>query len=190
MGSRLIFLRRLLALKRARTEKARGAGCRITQYLGVGVSHTIKRWGSYPRGLGQDRKVRVSDALLPRKVAREAGGLPYRKPTQVGEEKILRRLRELSLRNSANFHRNFGRRWAWERVGVYPRSASRSQRNGGSDCLPKTQDSAKSTRRRISEPILSAKLRTAQYTSCDLLDELESNLLSDSRRKSRANTLI
>jgi len=36
----------------------------------------------------------------------------YRKPTQVGEEKILRRLRELWLRNSANCHRNFGRRWA------------------------------------------------------------------------------
>src|SRR6478735_8328251 len=41
----------------------------------------------------------------------------YRKPTQVGEEKILRRLRELWLRNSANFHRNFGRRWAQGREG-------------------------------------------------------------------------
>ena len=38
---------------------------------------------------------------------------PYRKPTQVGEENILRRVRELWLRNSANYHRNFGRRWAW-----------------------------------------------------------------------------
>ncbi len=34
------------------------------------------------------------------------------KPTQVGEKKILRRARELSLRNSANYPRNFGRRGA------------------------------------------------------------------------------
>ena len=37
---------------------------------------------------------------------------PYRKPTQVGEEKILRRLRELWSRNSAIYPRNFGRRGA------------------------------------------------------------------------------
>src|SRR4051812_13480877 len=67
---------------------------------------------------------------------------PYRKPTQVGEEKILRRLRELWSRNSANYLRNFGRRRAWSGVGVRPRSWAGSQRNGGSDCLPKTQDSA------------------------------------------------
>ena len=34
------------------------------------------------------------------------------KPTQVGEMNILRRARELSLRNSANYPRNFGRRGA------------------------------------------------------------------------------
>jgi hypothetical protein len=34
------------------------------------------------------------------------------KPTQVGKKKILRRARELSLRNSANYPRNFGRRGA------------------------------------------------------------------------------
>ncbi len=34
------------------------------------------------------------------------------KPTQVGGKKILRRARELSLRNSANYPRNFGRRGA------------------------------------------------------------------------------
>ena len=33
---------------------------------------------------------------------------PYYKPTQVGRMKILRRLRELRRRNSANLHRNFG----------------------------------------------------------------------------------
>jgi hypothetical protein len=37
---------------------------------------------------------------------------PYRKPTQVGEMSILRRLRELGRRNSANWYRNFGRRYA------------------------------------------------------------------------------
>ena len=34
------------------------------------------------------------------------------KPTQVGVKNILRRARELSLRNSANYPRNFGRRGA------------------------------------------------------------------------------
>lgn len=34
------------------------------------------------------------------------------KPTQVGGMSILRRARELSLRNSANYPRNFGRRGA------------------------------------------------------------------------------
>ncbi len=32
----------------------------------------------------------------------------YRKPTQVGEESILRRVREFQLRNSANYSRNLG----------------------------------------------------------------------------------
>ena len=32
------------------------------------------------------------------------------KPTQVGKKNILRRARELTLRNSANWPRNFGRR--------------------------------------------------------------------------------
>src|SRR5580704_14389359 len=37
---------------------------------------------------------------------------PYRKPTQVGEMSILRRLRELGRRNSANWYRKIGRRYA------------------------------------------------------------------------------
>ena len=37
------------------------------------------------------------------------------KPTQVGGKNILRRARELSLRNSANYPRNFGRRGAISR---------------------------------------------------------------------------
>ena len=44
------------------------------------------------RGHDEGRKARkVADATLPRKSSKESGGYPYRKPTQVGEEKILRR---------------------------------------------------------------------------------------------------
>ena len=69
---------------------------------------------------------------------------PYRKPTQVGGVRNPRRLGDSSLRNSANCHRNFGRRWAWSGQGTRSRSLTGSQRAGGSDCLPKTQHSAKS----------------------------------------------
>ena len=55
---------------------------------------------------------------------------PYRKPTQVDEEKILRPTEEALLRNSAKCPRNFGRRDA---------CASRPQRIGSSNCLAKTQ---------------------------------------------------
>ena len=34
---------------------------------------------------------KAGDATLPRKASKEKSGYPYRKPTQVGEEKILRR---------------------------------------------------------------------------------------------------
>ena len=54
----------------------------------------------------------MTDTLLPGKPAREICGKPYRKPTQVGEESILRRAREPSLRNSAKWTRNFGIRVA------------------------------------------------------------------------------
>ena len=40
---------------------------------------------------------------------------PYRKPTQVDEERILRPTGEGLLRNSAKLPRNFGRRGALER---------------------------------------------------------------------------
>ena len=42
---------------------------------------------------------------------------PYRKPTQVDEERILRRTGEALLRNSANWPRNFGIRGAYVKVG-------------------------------------------------------------------------
>lgn len=65
------------------------------------------------------------------------------KPTQVGGKNILRRARELLLRNSANCPRNFGIRGA---PGCdYPRGMSSwgPQRNGPGNCLTKTQHYAK-----------------------------------------------
>ena len=59
---------------------------------------------------------------------------PYRKPTQVDEERILRPTGEGLLRNSAKCTRNFGRRVA---IAIWP------QRIGPSNCLPKTQLYAK-----------------------------------------------
>ena len=59
---------------------------------------------------------------------------PYRKPTQVDEERILRPAGEALLRNSAKLPRNFGRRGATE---MWP------QRIGSSNCLAKTQVYAK-----------------------------------------------
>ena len=59
---------------------------------------------------------------------------PYRKPTQVDEERILRLAEEVLPRNSAKWPRNLGRRGACE---------SRPQRIGSSNCLAKTQVYAK-----------------------------------------------
>ena len=59
---------------------------------------------------------------------------PYRKPTQVDEERILRPAEEVLPRNSAKWPRNLGRRGACE---------SRPQRIGSSNCLAKTQVYAK-----------------------------------------------
>ena len=59
---------------------------------------------------------------------------PYRKPTQVDEERILRPTEEALLRNSAKWPRNFGIRGA---------CLGRSQRIGSSNCLAKTQVYAK-----------------------------------------------
>ena len=59
---------------------------------------------------------------------------PYRKPTQVDEERILRPTEEALLRNSAKWPRNFAIRGAY---------AGRPQRIGPSNCLAKTQVYAK-----------------------------------------------
>ena len=68
------------------------------------------------------------------------------KPTQVGGKKILRRARELSLRNSANYSRNFGRREAAGGDGLRVQSLRQPQRNGPGDCLTKTQHYAKTAK--------------------------------------------
>ena len=59
---------------------------------------------------------------------------PYRKPTQVDEERILRPTEEALSRNSAKQPRNFGRSGA---IARWP------QRIGPSNCLAKTQVYAK-----------------------------------------------
>ena len=48
------------------------------------------------------RAQRIADAVVPRKASKHSYGRPYRKPTQVGEMSILRRVEEPWLRNSAN----------------------------------------------------------------------------------------
>ena len=53
---------------------------------------------------------------------------PYRKRTHVGEERILRRSRELWLRNSAKWSRNFGRRDALRYVNRFARGADEGRR--------------------------------------------------------------
>ena len=57
----------------------------------VGRSARQIRWVIILRAHVESRKARkVADATLPRKSSKESVGYPYRKPTQVGEEKILR----------------------------------------------------------------------------------------------------
>ena len=58
------------------------------------------------------RKQKFVTLCFPEKLRKENIINPYRKPTQVDEERILRRLGELLLRNSANWIRNFGIRIA------------------------------------------------------------------------------
>jgi len=49
----------------------------------------------------RDERREAADPTLPGKTSSETTGRPYRNPTQVGEENILRRSGDLSLRNSA-----------------------------------------------------------------------------------------
>ena len=68
------------------------------------------------------------------------------KPTQVDEKNILRRASELSLRNSANCPRNFGRRGTLDGDWTCSMSCWGSQRIGPGDCLSKTQHDAKTNK--------------------------------------------
>ena len=66
---------------------------------------------------GSELSNEADEFTLARKAANEYVRRPYRKPTQVGEERILRRTREPLLRNSAKLPRNFGRRGAHCKMG-------------------------------------------------------------------------
>ena len=66
--------------------------------LGCRQNRNLLGWAVMRRG----SKVPEGFVLtLSRKASSEEQRCPYRKPTQVGEKRILRRAEELSLRNSA-----------------------------------------------------------------------------------------
>ena len=74
------------------TQEAKRADDWTCRFRLVGRSARQIQWVIILRSHGEGRKVRkVADATLPRKSSKESIGYPYRKPTQVGEEKILRR---------------------------------------------------------------------------------------------------
>jgi hypothetical protein len=86
-----------------RTQEASRTGCWMSRAKLVGgrdrqIRFSIQRREASARPLGR----KVDDATLPRKFPKETLGRPYRKPTQVDEEKILRRSSEALSRNSAN----------------------------------------------------------------------------------------
>src|SRR5208337_691154 len=70
-------------------------------------SKPVGRSGRQIPLVNPERRVRgklsteVADPTLARKTPSEDCRCPYRKPTQVGKERILRRARQPSLRNSA-----------------------------------------------------------------------------------------
>src|SRR5450830_1518143 len=109
MGSRLIFLHR--RMMRWGTDRERLSGCWMSRFL------------THRRRLGKSGRViqgvetsgfmlRSNRKWIQEKPLSFSHTRPYRKPTQVGEMSILRRLRELGRRNSANWYRNFGKRYA------------------------------------------------------------------------------
>jgi hypothetical protein len=84
------------------TQKDRVATRRLSWFKPVGVPDRQIRQAAIPEKRNDLRKGnKALDSTLPRKTSSESSGYPYRKPTQVDEEKILRRSREHSLRNSA-----------------------------------------------------------------------------------------
>ena len=85
-------------------------------------------------GAGGEATKRTRPRSAPGKAAKHAAARPYRRPTQVGRQRMPRRAGQPRPRNSAKPPRNLGRRGARE---------SEPQRRGPSDCLPKTQGPAK-----------------------------------------------
>ena len=104
----------------------------------TGTSAKESRGGKAPRCFGSvtwsELEVAKHTGLNRREKPLLFLSCPYRKPTQVDGERILRPAGEALLRNSAKWPRNFGRRGARE---TWP------QRNGPSNCLAKTQVYAK-----------------------------------------------
>ena len=74
------------------TQEARRAWWWTSRFTFVGGSDRQIRRVATLRDAGESRKAQqVAEATLPRKASREIVGYPYRTPTQVGEENILRR---------------------------------------------------------------------------------------------------
>ena len=83
-----------------------GFDTRKLDLVGKSVRSLTVRYYTVPYGAYD------ADFTLPRKTSKEKDWEPYHKPTQVDEDNIQRRSSESSLRNSANWLRNFGRRSA------------------------------------------------------------------------------
>ena len=74
------------------TQEASRAHDWTCRFRHVGGSARQIRWITFPEVPCRGSLTRkVVDATLPRKASKERSGYPYRKPTQVREEKILRR---------------------------------------------------------------------------------------------------
>ena len=70
-----------------------------------------------PQGGVKNKVTKYQEAHWREKLVEIVYKYPYRKPTQVDEERILRRAGEALLRNSANWPRNFGIRGTHVKVG-------------------------------------------------------------------------
>ncbi len=104
MDSRLIFLHHLVdVLTDGETQKGRHTGDRnsLAAILGGSPRKIREIINSEESGEVRLRPNQLADPMPPRKTSREFISCPYRKPTQVGRERIPRRMSDLSLRNSA-----------------------------------------------------------------------------------------
>ena len=70
-----------------------------------------------PKGIVKNKVTKYQESHWREKLVEIVSKYPYRKPTQVDEERILRRAGEALLRNSAKWPRNFGRRGAKVKFG-------------------------------------------------------------------------